>query len=78
MGDSLDVSVISYRDEVIVEILTTDEYGQPDAITYQFAFDDGPRTLVPKQSIDSEHVGDIKQELTSKGYQMNFDEAKIN
>lgn len=76
MGDTLNVSVIVYRDEVLVEVLDTDEYGQPDAITYQFAFGDDPRTLNPKQSIESEHTSVVQNALAEEGYQLPSDPSQ--
>lgn len=71
MDDITDASVISYRDELIVEVLGTDEYGSLDVVSYQFDYDNESRHIVvPKQSVDREHLTTIETALEDEGYRM--------
>lgn len=71
MGAYTDVSVIPYRDELIVELLGTDDHGAVDVVSYQFDYDSESRdVVVPRQSIDGEHISDVAAALEDEGYRM--------
>lgn len=71
MNDYSDASVITYRDELIVELLGTDDYGSLDVVSYQFDYDDESRkVVVPKQTIDGGHRSAVEAVLQEQGYRL--------
>lgn len=71
MNDYSDASVIPYRDELVVELLGTDDYGSLDVVSYQFDYDGESReVVVPKQAIDGGHRSAIEAVLHEKGYRL--------
>jgi hypothetical protein len=69
MMDSFDgIRVIEYRDEVIVEVQGTDEHGEIDVISYQFAYEDKDRSISPKGSVEDDHETIVNETLVEEGF----------
>lgn len=62
--------VIGYQDELLVELLGSDEHGEVDAVTYQFDYGDADRTVNPKEPIDDAHRAAVETVLEQEGYQL--------
>ena len=63
--------VFRYREEVIVEVQGTDEQGAIDVVTYQLAYGEDDRTLMPKGPVDKEHTSIVKEILEKEGFQLS-------
>lgn len=65
MEEITDISVITFGDELLVEILGTDEDGEITVLTYEFEFaDSGDSQVVhPKQGIESAYREVIEDAL---------------
>lgn len=71
MRDHTDTSVIPYRDELLVELMGTDDYGSVDVMTYQFDYDNDARDIVvPRGEITSGHVSVIEAASADEGYRL--------
>lgn len=71
MPDMSDATVYEYPDEVIVEVIGSDEFGEIAAITYQFSYVDGSgQAVAAKHSIDDAHDEVAEAALTERGYRL--------
>lgn len=75
MEDVEDTLVNAYRDELIIELTGTDQYGGFAVISYRFDFDgESGDTVRPKQSIESDHVPVVVDALENEGYRLEAGE----
>lgn len=74
MATASDITVYEYPNEVIVEIIGNDEFGEIAAITYQFSYvDGGEGQLAANQGIDDPHLELTRDALAERGYQLTAD-----
>lgn len=66
-----DISVIRYRDQVIIELVGTDKHGEIGVISYQFDRDgNSSGILEPKSAIQTHHREAVTEALRSEGFQL--------
>lgn len=59
---------IKFGDEILVEIQGTDEHNVIAVKSYQFAFEEDEQALIPKESVDEEHVSIVRDTLQESGF----------
>lgn len=68
-----DTSVTTYRDELILEFIGSDENDDIAVISHHFTFDDDlPDVVQPKQALDEMQIGPIQGALEAEGYQVKW------